>query len=171
LAKVITIVPQKSEHTCGKKQKYFVNTGEVQNKDEHTKYCCNAIFQKRPTEPKHSGENYSYDCGPDARNKRLKLRDRSVDNVQMSKSESNQAGGENETHTRKEQSSPSFPQITDMNRHFGGIGPGYEIGGADQIQKAFMRNPILFPDDLIFHHSNVGSRSAESESPEFQKET
>lgn len=56
-----------------------------------------------------------------------------------------------------------------MNGHLRGVGPGDEVGEADEIQEALLRQPCAPPDHFFAHHGDVGGGATEGDGPELQE--
>ena len=58
-----------------------------------------------------------------------------------------------------------------MNGHLGGVWSRDQISGTHKVKEILSRYPLASTYNLLFHHGNVGRRSAESNRAKFEKNT
>ena len=66
-----------------------------------------------------------------------------------------------------EQARPAGALIADMDHHFGRIGAGDQIGGADEVEKMFSGQPLAPRHGLIFEHGDVAGGPPEADDSQF----
>ena len=69
---------------------------------------------------------------------------------------------EDETDAPEQQTGPTGPEITEIDRHLGGVRAGDQVDRAQQVQKLFAGDPPTTPDHFALHHGDVRSGTAES---------
>src|SRR5262249_24254305 len=76
----------------------------------------------------------------------------------------------NEARTSDEQSAPPSNTVSNVNRKLGRIGSRNEIGGAEVVEKLFVREPATPAHDLLLHERDVRRGSAERRGTEPEEE-
>ncbi len=98
--------------------------------------------------------------------KLLGLRHRAEFYVGPGQCQDHEHGRSNEAGAGGDEAQPAGAQEADMDRHFGGIGSGDQVGSAEQVEEFLIREPLAALDDLGVHQADMRSRSAEGSEPQ-----
>ena len=79
-------------------------------------------------------------------------------------------GGQYEPASGDQKAAPPGPSQPDEQGDLGGIRPGDQIGGSDEIKELAGREPTALLDDLPLHQREVGRGAAEAEATELEEQ-
>lgn len=78
---------------------------------------------------------------------------------------------DDEAHSGDDQAGPPGAPVPHVDGHFGGVGAGDEVGRADQVEELLIGEPLPPSNDLVAHHRDVRSRTAEGGGAQAQEQS
>ena len=115
---------------------------------------------------KNNGNDHRLDTVEDGGD----LRQRPVGNVGPGEGRHDQRCRQDEADPAYKQPGPPGLSVPHVDRHFGGIRAGNQVGGTEQIQEFLAGQPGSATHDLVVHHGDVGCRATEADDAELQKD-
>ena len=128
------------------------------------------ILDRRPSEPPQRHGDDRQDHGLDPVEERRHRGDGAEAHVAPGQQSRDQHRRKYETGAGHDQAAPAATGVAHVDGHLGGIGSGDEVGGAEQIEEVFPAQPPPPPHHFVLQHGDVGSRSAEADDPQFEKD-
>ncbi len=98
------------------------------------------------------------------------LRQAAILHVEPGQGHDHAHGGQDETGACQQQAAPAGAALADMDHHFGGIGAGDQVGGAQQVQEFLFAEPAAAENHFVVQHGDVRGRAAEGRETQAQKE-
>lgn len=83
------------------------------------------------------------------------LGDMTKPDIGPSQAKCGQRRGQGETDAAEQQACPTCLGVADIDGQFSRARAGNEIGHAQEVKKAFARQPLPPTNDFVFHHRNV----------------
>jgi hypothetical protein len=75
-------------------------------------------------------------------------------------------GGGDEAHAGHDQAPAPGAVPAEVDGQLGAVGPGDQVGRADEVDEALVADPAPTADDLVVHHRDVPGRAAEGRDPQ-----
>ena len=163
--------PQHADETSPEKGENLVPLTERNGGNDHPDHGEPPVADRRFPHAQEGGGNDGDDDWPNTFQEWHELRQGAVTPINDCQDQSDGHGWQDETESCSCQPAPSSADESEMNGHFRRVWTRNEIGSAEQVEETLARQPAAAIHHLILHHSDMGCRTAEAESPQLQKES
>jgi len=147
----------------------LVNAGQRQGRRHHERPGEQRTAHGRAREAPHRLEHDRNDHRLDAVEQRARHRQRAPAHVRPGQRHHAQHRRHDEADATQHEPPGAGPQVAEVDRHLGGVGPGDQVGDAEEVDELRIADPAPAPHELLAHHRDVGRRPAEGHDTEAQE--